>query len=72
MVRNRLQNHPSGFRPEIQGLRGIAVLAVLFFHAGFDWAGGGYTGVDVFFVISGFLIFGIIRRDYQTGRFRLA
>ncbi|MDR1533548.1 MAG: acyltransferase, partial [Planctomycetota bacterium] len=67
-----VRDRPAAFRLEIQGLRGLAVLAVSLFHAGFGWAGGGYAGVDVFFVISGFLIFGIIRRDFQAGRFRLA
>lgn len=44
------------YRPEIDGLRALAVLPVIFFHAGFQSFGGGYVGVDVFFVISGYLI----------------
>jgi peptidoglycan/LPS O-acetylase OafA/YrhL len=60
------------YRPDIDGLRAVAVLAVIFFHAGFSWAGGGYIGVDVFFVISGFLITGIILREQREGRFSLA
>lgn len=44
------------YRAEIDGLRALAVVPVIFFHAGFEWFGGGYVGVDVFFVISGYLI----------------
>ena len=45
-----------GFRPDIEGMRAIAIVAVLLCHAGIPFLAGGYVGVDVFFVISGFLI----------------
>ncbi len=60
------------YRPDIDGLRAVAVLGVIGFHAGFQWITGGYVGVDVFFVISGFLITGILRRELSLGRFSLA
>ncbi|MFE3227893.1 acyltransferase family protein [Nocardia sp. NPDC059228] len=62
-----------GFRPDIEGLRAVAVLAVVFFHAGAPGLGGGFVGVDVFFVISGFLITGILCREATaTGTIELA
>jgi len=54
------------FRPDIEGLRAVAVLAVLLFHADVPGVGGGYVGVDVFFVISGFLITGLLFREVST------
>lgn len=59
------------YRPEIDGLRTVAVLPVVLFHLGYDWIGGGYLGVDVFFVISGFLITSIIMKDLQNGSFSM-
>lgn len=59
------------YRPEIDGLRAIAVLPVILFHAGFSAFGGGYVGVDVFFVISGFLITTIIIEERAGGSFSL-
>ena len=57
------------YRPDIDGLRAVAVLAVVAFHAFPGWAPGGFVGVDVFFVISGYLISGIILRGLADGRF---
>ncbi|CAN5471968.1 SGNH hydrolase domain-containing protein [soil metagenome] len=54
------------FRPDIEGLRAVAVLAVVLFHADLPGLGGGYVGVDVFFVISGFLITGLLWREAST------
>ena len=59
------------YRPEIDGLRAIAVLPVILFHAGLSWLPGGFVGVDVFFVISGFLITGILAREMSEGSYSL-
>src|SRR5690606_8329219 len=53
-------------RPEIQGLRAVAVSAVLLFHVWPDLVSGGYVGVDVFFVISGFLITSLLIREVEA------
>lgn len=57
------------YRPEIDGLRGLAVLMVIIFHAGASWLGGGFLGVDIFFVISGYLIAAIAIRETTEKRF---
>lgn len=63
---------PSGrYRADIQVMRAVAVLAVVIYHSGFDVLPGGYLGVDIFFVISGFLMGGIILRELEEKRFRL-
>ena len=60
------------FRADLEGLRGVAVLAVVLFHAGLPGTSGGYVGVDVFFVLSGFLITGLLRDELvRDGRVRL-
>ncbi len=56
-------------RTDIDGLRAIAVLPVVLFHAGYSWLPGGFVGVDVFFVISGYLICSIILREMEEQRF---
>jgi peptidoglycan/LPS O-acetylase OafA/YrhL len=60
------------YRPEIDGLRALAVIPVILFHAGFQEVSGGFIGVDIFFVISGYLITSIITSDLQADTFTLA
>jgi len=62
----------SGYRPEVDGLRAVAVASVVIYHVNKAWLPGGYVGVDIFFVISGFLITSIIWRELQGGTFSLA
>ena len=59
-------------RRDIQFLRGVSVLAVLFYHSGIGYFANGYLGVDVFFVISGYLITGGILRDLKSGEYRFS
>ncbi|NEQ44574.1 MAG: acyltransferase [Leptolyngbya sp. SIOISBB] len=59
------------YRAEIDGLRAIAVIAVIFFHAGFKTFQGGFVGVDIFFVISGYLIATTTLTDIQRNSFSL-
>ncbi len=60
------------YRPDIDGLRALAVSAVVAYHAGVPWLKGGFTGVDSFFVISGFLITGLLISEHaETGRINL-
>ena len=61
----------SAYRPEVDGLRAIAVGAVILYHAGFASFPGGYVGVDIFFVISGYLITSILASDLAAGRFSI-
>ena len=59
------------YRSEIDGLRALAVIPVILFHAGFELFSGGFVGVDVFFVISGYLITTILIEDIENNRFRI-
>ena len=65
----RFSVEPSRYRADIDGLRAIAVLSVIFFHLDFEVFSGGFVGVDVFFVISGFLITRLIRDELIEGTF---
>ena len=59
------------YRREIDGLRALAVLVIILFHAGFETFSGGFVGVDVFFVISGYLITTIILTELEQGKFSI-
>ena len=59
------------YRAEIDGLRALAVVPVILFHAGFELFSGGFVGVDVFFVISGYLITTILIEDIDNNRFSI-
>ena len=72
LLNAELQEHTHRhYRPDIDGLRAIAVLSVVIFHAFPEYLGGGFIGVDVFFVISGFLITSLILREQREERFSL-
>ncbi len=60
------------YRKEIDGLRALAVIPVIFFHAGIPFFEGGYVGVDIFYVISGYLITSLILSEKEAGKFSLA
>lgn len=59
------------YRAEIDGLRAVAVLPVILFHAGWSLFSGGFAGIDVFFVISGYLITSIILSEMRKGSFSI-
>jgi peptidoglycan/LPS O-acetylase OafA/YrhL len=62
---------PFNYRPDIDGLRALAVLSVILYHSGLSFLPGGYVGVDVFFVISGFVITSVVQTDLAAGRFTI-
>lgn len=67
-----MAERPLGYRPGLDGLRGIAVIAVMMFHLGYGWAKGGYLGVSTFFTLSGFLITSLLLHERAiTGRTNL-
>jgi peptidoglycan/LPS O-acetylase OafA/YrhL len=69
---SKAQPHPNGFRPDIEGLRAIAILLVVGYHAALPGFSGGYVGVDVFFVLSGYLITGLLVGEIEdTGTINL-
>jgi len=55
-----------GYRPGLDGIRGVSVLAVMGYHAGLSWLHGGFLGVDAFFVLSGFLITSLLLEEWQS------
>ena len=59
------------YRPDIDGLRAVAVVPVILFHAGSSIFSGGFVGVDIFFVISGYLITSLLLADLEAGRFSI-
>src|SRR5207342_519978 len=64
---------PMGYQPGLDGLRAISVIAVILYHAGFGWMHGGFLGVEVFFVVSGYLITSLLLEEKETaGRVHLS
>jgi peptidoglycan/LPS O-acetylase OafA/YrhL len=64
--------HAGRYRPELDGLRAVAVVLVVLYHAGIAGFSGGFIGVDVFFVLSGYFMTAIISREIDEGRFELS
>ena len=65
-ISRRIRTEPLGYVPSLDGLRALAVAAVLFYHARFEWIPGGYLGVSAFFTLSGFLITSLLLREWAT------
>ncbi len=74
MLENRgaADSHVTAYRPDVDGLRAIAVIAVVAFHLSKAALPGGYFGVDMFFVLSGYLITSIIWREISLGEFSIS
>ncbi|MFA6119442.1 MAG: acyltransferase [Parachlamydiales bacterium] len=60
------------YQPQIDGLRAIAVIGVILFHMKYQWISGGFVGVDIFFVISGYLITSIILKEHENRQFKIS
>ena len=71
-LENKKTRHAVFYRPDIDGLRAISVVAVMLYHAEFQLFSGGFIGVDVFFVISGYLITQMVLGDFAKGSFSLS
>src|SRR5215813_8888112 len=65
-IRAPANRSPLGYMPGLDGLRALAVLAVLFYHADVGWLPGGFLGVEIFFVVSGYLITSLLLAEYHT------
>jgi len=69
--REKWRGYSLRYRAEIDGLRAVAIISVILFHAGFEFFSGGFVGVDIFFVISGYLITTIILAELDAGKFSI-
>jgi hypothetical protein len=69
---NRPEIYRQSYRPDIDGLRAVAVVAVILFHAFPEYVPSGFVGVDIFLVISGFLISGLTFDEVERGAFALS
>src|SRR5688500_4006722 len=60
-----VEERPMGYQPVLDGIRAVAVVAVILYHAGFGWIHGGFFGVEVFFVVSGYLITALLLDEHR-------